>query len=438
MNYTQALEYIDYCSKLPFNLNLNHISELTKRLDSPHTKFRSIHITGTNGKGSTTAMMVSVLRGCGLKVAAYTSPHLCSYRERITINGVWISKKEFAYYVQIVKNKADEMVIENVGQCTEFEIGTAVAFLYFAENNVDIAVIEVGMGGRTDATNIITPIMSIITHIALDHQQYLGDTVLKIANEKSGIIKPNTFAVIGVQDAEVYTFLTRICDQRGTKPLFASDINVCDVSITENGTQFKVNSPNFPSLTNYTLKLNLLGSYQIMNALNIIAALPALIASGFSIIPERIQYALEKTHWAGRMERIVSITPLHLYFDGAHNPDGALALVQSLKEIYPNQKVDLVVGILKNRPIQEMAKILSQVAKRVIVTTVPDDRTSSISELEQVFKEQSVQVISEERPENALQLVQQTDNKVAVITGSLYLVGLLRSKLLNIVDNDVP
>lgn len=432
MTYEEALGYIKECTKFGLKLGLERIGEILKRLGNPHQRFRTVHIAGTNGKGSTSAMMDQIFRQAGIRTGRFNSPHLVSYRERYNINGIMISKDRLAWEITRLKPIIDQVMADGLGAPTEFEVGTALAFQYFAAEKVEWAIIEVGMGGRFDATNILQPALSIITHIALDHQEYLGDTLEKIAFEKAGIIKTGVPVVIGVQEPSVREYLIQCAKDRQAPYLAMDAAQLTKVVVNENATQIDFNSPYFGV---FGVQLALCGIHQGENALNALGAIEMLNRTGqIRIAREILREGLATTQWPGRFERIDMTSGLKLYLDGSHNPDGARALVRTFKAVYPGEKVDLLIGILNNRPLSEMAEILSEIARRVIVTRVPDPKSASPDELGAYFEAAGLPVILKPDPQQALQLLVKTNHPVALATGSLYLTGLLRGILMNIGD----
>lgn len=431
MTYEESLRYIKQCTKFGIKLGLERIGEILARLGHPEQSFRSIHIAGTNGKGSTSAMFDSVLQTAGYKTGRYNSPHLVSYRERFNVNGIMITKQQLAAVVSQIIPVIEAVERDGFGPPTEFELGTAIAFQHFANEKVDIAVIEVGMGGRFDATNVLKPVLSVIAHIALDHQEYLGDTLEKIAFEKAGIIKENVPVVIGVQEENVRLYLEKIAAERNASYQAVHREQLLDIGVNESGTRVSVNHPFYGKLQ---FQLALHGYHQAENCLNVIAGCDLLTRSGLPIDRETLIAGLEASRWPSRFERINTVYPLKLYLDGTHNPDGARALVKTVETIYPGQKVDLLMGMLNNRPMDVMAGILSKITRKVITTRVPDPKSASEVELGEQFFRLGIPATVEPDPEKALAKLLTTDNPVAVITGSFYLSGWLRGILLNIGD----
>lgn len=429
MDYQTAVQYIHDCSKFGIKLGLERIGEILKRVGNPQERYRIVHIAGTNGKGSTAAFYDYTLREAGLRVGRFTSPHLSNYRERIAVNGEPIPEADLAEIITELKTVVETVATDGFGLPTEFELGTAAGFLYFALREVDVAVIEVGMGGRFDATNVVTPALAVITHIAFDHREYLGDTLEKIAFEKAGIIKLGIPVVIGAQEPEIEKYLADIAISRNAPYYLAGSLKVEGATITEAGNCFSVAHPLFGPIT---VQTSLVGKYQVMNCLNFLAGIEFLSQANLQLTQEKAIKGLAKAIWPGRFERLPGYGSLKLYLDGAHNPDGMRALVDVLSTIYPGQKADFLIGILNNRPLAEMASILAPFVRRVIVTKVPDPKSATTEELEKVFAELGVETIAEPVPEKALDLLLKTDNQLAVICGSLYLGGYLRESLVKV------
>lgn len=426
MNYEESIQYIKECTKHGIKLGLERITEILRRLNNPQQKFRSIHIAGTNGKGSTVAMINAVLQQTGYKTACYTSPHLVTYRERFRVNDHLISENELAEIVTQIAPVLQEVERDGLGNPTEFEVGTVIAFEYFARQNVDIAIIEVGMGGRFDATNVLQPILTVITHIALDHQEFLGDTLEKIAFEKAGIIKADIPVVIGIQEPAIEKFLTHLALERKASYKAARKIAFRDLNFSEEFTQFRVEDPYLGELL---VNLKLLGEHQVMNCLNVLAGMEFLAEAGIRVPVDALLNGLAKLVWPGRLERVKRKGLPKLYLDGAHNPDGANALVKTIQTIYPGQKVHLLFGLLNNRPGDVMAEILAPITERVIVTTVPDPKSTPPEKLASSFQALGIPALVEPAPEKALKLLFNSSAQIAIASGSLYLVGYLRGLL---------
>ncbi|HHX75129.1 MAG TPA: bifunctional folylpolyglutamate synthase/dihydrofolate synthase, partial [Firmicutes bacterium] len=337
MNYQEALDWIHSLYRFGSNLGLERVTRLMKLLGNPQQQFRSVHIAGTNGKGSTAAFLAAMLQAEGLKVGLYTSPYIEAFTNRMAINGIDIDKDHLVAIVQKVKAAVEEMAAGEAGQPTEFEVVTALAFTYFAMAQPDWVVVEVGLGGRLDATNVITPDVTVITNIGLEHTQVLGETIAAIAGEKAGIIKPHIPVVTAAADEEALAVLRQVAADRGC-PLYQVDRDFTYQvrSVSLEGTVFSYSSP-WRRLSD--VQVGLLGRHQARNATLALAARELLP------LPFREQAArvgLAHTRWPGRLE-LFSRRPL-VMVDGAHNTDGVLALRTALQELLAGRRLRLVTG----------------------------------------------------------------------------------------------
>lgn len=329
---------------LNINLGLDRVSAVLKELGTPHKKFKSIHVAGTNGKGSVCAMLASILQESGLKVGLFTSPHLFKWNERIRINGEDITDSNVKCQMTNVK-----LVEEKLGlKLTQFEIITCVAFQYFAEQKVNIAVIEVGMGGRLDATNVITPLVSVITNVELDHTEYLGDTLAKIAEEKAGIIKSG----VPVVTAETKPEVLAVIDSAAKK--------------MEAGIEVVMREKK------REMRNGLFGSYQRINE-----AVAVRVSELLAVGRENISAGLSKTVWPARFQ-IVSQNPF-IIIDGAHNPAGAKALIESLQELNLEKPVTFVLGFQGYKNFDSMLQLYSSFSKNIILTRSKHPQSADLS-----------------------------------------------------------
>ena len=386
--YKDALSYLDWLCVFGVKEGLKRIKALAEALGNPQNAYRTIHVAGTNGKGSVCAMIAEMLKAQGLKVGLFTSPHLESYCERIRVDGVNIPEDDFAEMIFRVKAC-------NV-EATHFEVLTAAAFLYFKVRAVDVAVIEVGLGGTFDSTNIITPELSIITNIALDHENILGD-LEGIARNKAGIIKPNVPTVTGAQG----------------KPLEI----IRAVAKEKHSTLHEVNPLKLKA---QSLKLNLRGEYQQMNA-----AIAIKAAQVLSIEDAAIEAGLARVQWAGRFEVIDTAAGV-VVIDGAHNPNGAEALRQSLDKTFPQGQRAWLFGVLRDKAFDSMIKILFRADDLVIVTPPDSERAASTDTLCRCLHERGVKCLAVEDNLAALERLMKTSSDVKIIAGSLYLIGAVR------------
>lgn len=440
-SYKQALGYldslIDYEKKvnLAYNqrlFNLEKTRLILDKLGNPHLFLKTIHIAGTKGKGSTAAILTSILNTAGYKVGLYTSPHLISPRERIRIGTHLIKEEEFSCYLAQVKS-----AIENIQYDKEplnptfFEVYTVLAFTYFYQKKVDIAVIEVGLGGRLDATNVIWPLIGIITPISIDHTQQLGSEITLIAREKAGIIKSNSKIIISRQEKEIIPLLKKICQDKKVKYYqVGKDIKFKLTQATSTYQKFQVEGllQKYP-----TFFLPLAGENQLWNATTAVGATEILQEFGFRITPGDIEQGLKKVNWPGRMQ-IISSKPIIL-IDCAHNASSALFLAKFLRRFYSGRNLVLIIGVLKNKDIQGIAKALCPLANQVIATCVKNPRALPSEEIYTKIKRYClVKPLREDKVKEALKKARKIAGERGVVcaTGSVYLIGeilsLIKSK----------
>ncbi len=410
-----ALNYLNSLGVHRINLTLDRILSILEAFDSPHKKLTCIIIAGTNGKGSVATIITSILRAAGFDVGLYTSPHLVSITERIRVNEKEISAGDLSRLITKIKTKASNVLTD---QPTYFEVLTAAAFEFFHEKGVDYAVLEVGMGGRFDATNVANPIISVITNIHLDHTEYLGNSIEGIAYEKAGVIKYGVPVVTGA-DGPALEVISNIAEKKSA-------------SILCMGRDFSSKSNRLPYF-NYTgssfnlirLRLSLPGLYQIHNATLAIATIETLYELyGLDINEEDLRKGLSAAAWEGRMEILRSNPPLIL--DGAHNPSAAHALRSSLRNAYPEKKFLFLIGMLTDKDHENYVKELSPIAEGMIVTRVPSERHMPAEDLANIARTyvESVRVINDF--EAAFVELKKNDSSASCVTGSLYLVGAIK------------
>lgn len=429
MNYQQSLDYLHDLCKFGINLGLERVTNLLNFLGNPHQKIKTIHIAGTNGKGSTTAILASILKTAGYRVGVYTSPHLHSYTERIGINGVNIAPKEFADQMEHIKDLIPR-VCQKVGESpTEFEVLTALAFTYFAQQEVDIAVIEVGMGGRLDSTNVINPEIAVITSISNDHSNHLGPDLVDIAGEKAGVIKPKTPVVISKQQEPVAKVLLEKANKQDAPVYWLKDTSYEQVSFDKEGQRFNLQTA---SKKYEQLYLPLLGDHQIENAVAALMVIELLQKIGWpKLNREAVEQGLAKVVWPGRLEYLDYNPPILL--DGAHNPLGAQALARSIEKYFDYKKLIMVLGILDDKDRREMLKYLAPLADILFITKPPNPRAVDWQSLTKLAKEYTQDVrIQEDFHQAITEAVKLADSTDLVcITGSLYLLGESRQYVLN-------
>jgi len=422
LSYSKAIEYLYGLQWHGIKLGLETIRRLMTVLNEPHRRFRSVHIAGTNGKGSTAAMTAAVLAQAGYRTGLYTSPHLIEFTERIRVNGEPIPPEQAARLTERIRAASADL------PATFFEFTTAMAFQYFAESAVDFVVAEVGMGGRFDATNVLTPLVSVITPIDFDHQAYLGDTLEQIAAEKAGIIKPSIPVVTSADRPEAVSVIRNVCRERNA-PLYrlGSDIRVEGVSPQ----RFRYEGIRW-SFSD--LNCALLGRHQISNAGLALAALEVLEQTGVSIGEEAVRRGLSSVRWEGRLERMPPApSGAALILDGAHNPAGARVLRDFLEDSKPTRpgRLILVLGILSDKDVDGILAELVPMADEVVVTRPRYARALPADDLRRHLEKFQARVTVREPLEEALRYAQSAASAgdLICITGSLYTVGEARSHL---------
>ena len=424
MTYNQAYEYIEECARYGSVPGLESIAELCGRLNNPQDELKFIHVAGTNGKGSITAYISAILKKAGFKVGRYISPTICTYLERFDIGGRSMSKADFARYIETVRPVCEEIVKDGLPHPTAFEIETAIAFLYFKDKKCDIVVLECGMGGKLDATNIVrNTVLSVFAHIDMDHMQYLGDTLAKIATHKAGIIKPGTTVVTGLQEPEVYEVIKEQAKEvKAALHVAIPKDAVCNLK----GVTFKIDGEK-PARK---WKSPLLGIHQAYNAAVAVKAVKTLreIDNYFSLklSDENIASGLSDTKWPGRLQ-IVSFKPLTL-IDGAHNPDAARRLKESLDILIPDRPKILIMGMLKDKEIDAVADIMCKDAKMIFCVTPPENpRAMRSVDLALTVKNYNGNVTSADSVEEAVEMAtlfaSQDDTSVIIAFGSLSYMG---------------
>ena len=416
MTYTEALDYIHSINWTFCKPGLKRISKLCLNLGIPQRDLRFIHVAGTNGKGSFCSMLDSVLRESGLKVGLFTSPYIRFFNERMCINGIPISDEELAEITTYVRPVADNMK----DKPTEFELITAIAFEYFYRHQCDVVILEAGMGGRLDSTNIIEkPMLSVITGIALDHTAFLGDTVEAIAAEKAGIIKEGCPVLFGGEDPAAARVIKATAKEKGSLYLAVNYSVLKIVRGTLEGTTF-----DFGGYRN--MEISLLGTYQPRNAAVVICAVKLLRKNGLEISDDALRRGLKKAVWHGRFE-ILSKDPLML-FDGAHNPQGIASAVESIRYYFGEQKVYVLTGVLKDKDYTAIAADLSKVAEKAFVMTPDNPRALAAVEYARTLRSFDVDATPYESLEAALRAAREAARQQGVplvCLGSLYVYSSL-------------
>ncbi len=435
MSYAAAIEQLNTMTPELYQkagqprrkFSLDEIRVLLAELGNPQLKFPAILIAGTNGKGSTAATLASILSAAGVRTGLYTSPHLERANERIRIDRSEIADDDFARLFFRVSGTAGQMVkVQKLPQQPSyFEILTALAFLYFAEAGAQIAVLEVGMGGRLDATNVVDPLFSVITDISLDHMEWLGPTITAIAREKAGIMRRNGTLITLPQHAEANQVLGEVATELNVQGVNAARympglLGAEDpYTVHALGAQIEVNSP-------------LKGAHQHRNlALAIASAVELAERHGFPVTAAAIADGIKLTRWPGRLERVRS-GGVEWILDVAHNPAGAWALRAGLRSLLgDNSAKVLVFGCLRDKPIAEMAQILFPIFEHVILAPIHSSRAASIDELLAAARATGTKAVAEENVSEALKTAEELAvGSPIVVSGSVYLVGEARSLLL--------
>ena len=365
MTYEEARAFIDDTAKYGYVLGLDTERELLRRLGNPQDDLKFVHIAGTNGKGSTLAYISTILKEAGYKVGRYISPTIFDYRERIQVNEEYISEEAVARLAGMVEVAGQAMLAEGLHHPTAFEVETAMAFLYFKEKQCDLVVLECGMGGMTDATNVVkTTVVSVFAEIGMDHMGFLGNTVEEIAAVKAGIIKPGTVAVSATQRTAVSAVLQKTCAEKNTEYREVQKSDIKDIKyIFENQT--------FTYKEETKLKSGLTGSWQIDNAALAVEAVQALRDCGWNISDEALRKGLTETVWQGRFTT-VSRHPLFIV-DGAHNRDAADRLRETLELYFPEKRKVFIAGVLADKEYDYVMSQLTPLADRVITVMTPNN-----------------------------------------------------------------
>lgn len=380
--------------------------ELLSLLGNPQDKLRFIHVAGTNGKGSFCSMMSSVLQKQGYKVGLYTSPYIVVFNERIRVNGLPIAEDDINDLFLRVRQKADTMKTPP----SSFDFITAAAFLWFYETKCDIVVLEVGLGGRYDSTNVIkSSLLSVITGIAFDHTEILGDTIEKIAWEKAGIIKENCPALYGGNDEKALAVIEKECEEKHSELTVKNPDLLKILSTTLDGTEFEFDGKEY--------FIRLLGLYQPANAATVLAAIDVLRKHGFEISETAVKDGLSSAVWQARFEKIAD-EPVVLY-DGGHNPQGVRAAVESVRAYFGDKKINLLVGILADKAHGEMAEELAKIADRVICIAPPSPRALPAEALAEEFCEAGANARAANSIKEGVKIALSYKKPVLVI-GSLY------------------
>ncbi len=430
-SYDSALTY--FYSFVRYNPNditrwsLDRLQELLARLDNPHKSFPSLLIAGTKGKGSTSAICESILREAGYKTGLYTSPHLHSFRERIRLRGELISEDNLIG----LANKLQPYFDSTPG-LTAFELITTLAFVAFADAAVDVAVLEVGLGGRLDATNAVDPAVAVITSISYDHTQILGDTLALIAREKAGIIRPGALVISAPQMDEAMQMIEQVCDEHQAKLIVVGQDNRWDTG------EFTLDSQSF-TLNGQQHWLPLIGEHQVINAVTAITAVEGLKErAGLHVEPEAVRAGVANVHWLGRME-VLNTRP-YLVVDSAMNGDSAEKLAEAVTQYFPGRKLWLIFGASSDHPVDDMLSALLPVADHLIATASSHNRAEKPESLVDKANELGYTVTRTSNVAQALDkvLAEAGQDDLICAAGSLFLVADVREAWLRYNNMELP
>lgn len=438
MNYQEAWAFLDNLQFFKIKLGLESMSRFLDSVGNPHRELRFVHVAGTNGKGSVSTTLQTILTGAGYKVGLYTSPHLSCVRERFRIDERFISEEAFARQASAIREALGER------QITYFEFATALALLWFAEEQVDVAILEVGMGGRLDATNVITPLVSVITNVSMDHEQYLGNTLAAVAFEKAGVIKPGIPVVAGVGADDSLTVVAQVCEERNA-PLFLLGREFEAVRTPEGSWEYRGIETSH-SLADLHCRLK--GGYQIGNAALALAALETIFTT-LPVSEEAIRQGLLSVTWPGRLEYFcladgnlvecpaegaTGQTKLRRYLlDGAHNPAGVESLREALVREFPYDRLILVWACMGDKDVAATLTAVAPLADGIIFTRPENERSATPEQLAAILAEgerskaQSAPTVGEAL---ALAADMAQSGDLICVAGSLYLVGAARKILL--------
>jgi len=442
-NYAETLSYLFALQRFGIKLGLANITSLLKHLGDPQVGLASVHIAGSNGKGSTAAFLTSMLRQAGYRVGLYTSPHLVDFSERIQVDGAPIPIDRVVELTERIRGIVEKMTrdgelwlpsgpgVAPTGfgsqetTITFFEFTTAMSFLHFRESKVDVAVLETGMGGRLDATNVIDPLLCLITTIAPEHQQYLGKTLIQIAHEKAGIIKPERSLLTAARQARVLALFRQKC-QELRSPFYAWGKDFSAKELRPQLIHFRGRSHQWSEL-----RLGLAGSHQVINAFLALVGVEVLMESGLALHEEHLRKGLAETKWPGRLELVREHPGILL--DGAHNPSATHVLKKALRKGFPRHRLILILGIMADKDIPRMMADLVPLADLVILTRPRMERAASLEVLgaqASPFQKPLVE-IAEVGQALSGALEEAEDEDLILVTGSLFTVGEARSYLVS-------
>lgn len=421
-DYQQSLDYLYRLEKFGMIFGLEKIKAILEAIGNPHLEIQTIHIGGTNGKGSTAAMMASILQQEGYHVGLYTSPHLIRFTERIKVDGKEIDPEVVAELTDWIRERIE--ITGVTPPFTFFDFTTAMALLYFKQKRVDLAILEVGLGGRLDSTNVVEPLLSVITNVSKDHEEVLGRTLLKIAYEKAGIIKKGRPLVTAASQPQILRMFSKICKEKGS-PFYRMGKEFSYVPCERGHFHYRGIHRKFWDLT-----VNLPGPHQIINAVTALGAMEVLDDLGYVVSNEAMINGLNRVEWPGRLEMVCS-SP-RVFLDGAHNPAGALVLKESLQKEFEYNRLILIIGIMKDKNYKFILRTLAPIADHLILTQPNIPRAASPELLQKSLGRNGKKVEIVQGVQRAIDrgLSMASSEDLICITGSLYTVGEARAYFL--------
>ena len=427
MNYEESIAYLEQAASFGIKPGLERIQAILAKLDHPETAYKVIHVTGTNGKGSVVAMISSVLENATLKVGRYVSPHLIDYTERIHVGGHDISKEDFANAATVIREAAEACIAEGIEAPTEFELLTAMAFWYFREQKVDYAVMEVGMGGLYDSTNVMVPVVSVITNVAMDHEKYLGKNLEEIAHQKAGIIKEGVPVVTAAQHVPLKQLKKEAHEKKARIYFYGRDFEIDSRSKYGPGQVVVVKRKDMPKeLEKSLLFVPFVGAHQTVNAAVATMALSLIMKQDDRVNENDLREGLARATWKGRFE-IHTIGGVPYVMDGAHNPAGAEALKEAIEEQYPDKRRVLVFTSLEDKDTETVIQLLIRKGDVAFLCPAPTPRSRKPEDIAKMIDEQKIaaELHTETSVTDALEDASKAagDKDVVLICGSLYILG---------------
>lgn len=425
MNFAEAIEYLEHFTSFGIKPGLHRIQKLLQLLGNPQTSYKTIHVTGTNGKGSVTAYIFEILKASGYRCGRFTSPHLLAYNERIRVQDLDITDEELTEMVVEVKKSVDIMIDLGEESPTQFEVLTAIAFLYFKKKSVDYAVIEVGLGGLLDSTNVINPELSIITNVSIDHIAYCGKTTKEIAKHKAGIIKPNTAVITGAIETPLLVITNKAIENNARVYSLGLDVKVISRKMHIDKQEINIECNFLNKKHNYNLKTSLLGKHQGDNLALAIMAIEVL--NDDNITAEAIYKGVENTYWPGRFE-VLNVSGRTFILDGAHNTAGACSFAATYKECFGTKPKAIVMSILKDKAVDNIIGTIVEKSDNVFTVPAPTPRTMQPKALVDLMPCKAMPCGNVyEGIQKAINL--SDENMPIVVCGSLYILGEAREAI---------